>query len=99
VPIRATGVIAADELENLRLGTREQWESDWTLINEGETHTFSHPLDEVPWVVSAVYSETQQGYLEKDATGDVTLAKTSAAVTCLNGFSDSGTRYFKVRLL
>ena len=100
MPIRAKAFRESDEIENVRLGTREQWISDWASINDTETHTFNHPLDEIPWVVSVIYSETQQGYLARDATADVTVTKTDSAITVLNGIgNDDFLRYFQVRAM
>jgi len=99
MPIRDEGFLKSKEMENLRLGTRQQYTSEWTVINDGETHTFIHLLEEVPWVVSAVYSESAQGNLARDATSNVTLTKSRDNITCLNGFSDAVMRYFQIRAM
>lgn len=107
---RTTGIdmtSIVDELESLRQGTREQYESEWTQINDGETHTFTHNLDETPWSVSTLFSTDGDGKLIKDSAGDVVYPALIAAgvtvtttATTIKVANATGTNYYyKVRAL
>jgi hypothetical protein len=99
MPIRDSSAFDDEQLENLRLGTRQQYTSDWTVINDSETHTFTHNLGEIPWIVDVAYSEQDQGGLARDANSDVTVVKTSETITCTSNFSAGRTYYFQVRAM
>jgi hypothetical protein len=99
MPIRSDTAFDDDKIENLRLGTREQYESGWRLIEEGEDFAFQHNLGEVPWVVDVLYSEESNGGNARDGNSDTTVTKTFEEITCQNDFTDGRTRYFKVRAM
>lgn len=99
MPVRGKGFFADDEMENLRLGTRDQWESEWTVINDGETHSFTHTLGEIPWMVDVLYSEQTAGGQARDGNASVTITKTATTITCLSNFSAGIVYYFKVRAM
>ena len=100
MPNRSSGFIATDEVENLRLGTREQFQSEWTVILDTETHTFTHGLSEIPWVCDVVYSENAQGGQARDASSVTTVSKTDTTITIANTFGDDDfVRYFQVRAM
>lgn len=44
------------EKEHFRQGTREQYISDWTTIPAATSIQFDHNLEEIPPVVSVIYS-------------------------------------------
>jgi len=89
-----------EKLEHLRQGTREQYESEWRLIGDMNSYSFTHELDDIPTVVDVIRSETSDGKKATDSNSDVTVAKTATTVTItsnvgtVNGVSDF---YFKVR--
>jgi hypothetical protein len=98
-----TGGPIEEKLEHLRQGTREQYESDWTLIESLGTHVFTHDLEEIPVVVDVIRSETSDGKAPVDTNADFDNApvKTSTSITVdvtgvgtVNGVSDF---YYKVR--
>jgi hypothetical protein len=80
----------------LRLGTREQYESQWRSIGGTASYSFTHELGEIPWVVDVLRSD------HDDGTGaivapTVTISKTDRTITITN---DAGTGYyFKVRAM
>lgn len=90
-----------DELQSLREGTREQFESDWTHLPptgaEAFTVTFTHLLGEIPWTVDVIRSESEDGSLPVTAT-TFTVAKTDTTITLANDSTDTA-YYFKVRAL
>jgi hypothetical protein len=105
-----------EKLEHLRQGTREQYESEWQLIrydttlSAGQSHAFTHELDDIPTVVDVIRSETNDGKSAGSVTidnsgspaaGTVAVAKTNTTITitsnhgaATNGVTDF---YFKVR--
>ena len=84
-------------IEQLRLGTRRQYISDWTLIPDGATKSFTHGLGEVPWVCDVVKSETADGKNPTSANADVTASKTSTAISVESALGSDA--YFQVRAL
>lgn len=84
-----------DEMESLRQGTREVFESGWTLINNGADKAFTHLLGEIPCVVDVIRSETADGVKPIDSNADVTVAKTTTTITVTNNVGAN--RYFNVR--
>lgn len=100
-PVNAGGTIdpagLSDVVEHLRMGTREQYESDWTLIPASGSHAFDHSLAEVPWHVDVIRSLVSDGARSESATAEVTVAKTDSAITVTNGASTA--YYFRVRAL
>ncbi len=58
---------AGDELENLRLGTRKQYTSAWTLIKASDSAYFQHRLGEIPVTVRHCQSEDSGGLLPSPA--------------------------------
>ena len=89
-----------DEIENLRQGTRDQYESEWRFIQGDaivQTATFEHGLGEIPWMVDVMSSKVDDGKGAIDANADVTVTKTGTTVTVRN---DSGSDlYFRVRAM
>jgi hypothetical protein len=64
MPYRTSTLEVLDEnLEHIREGTREQYESEWLFFPSGARREVRHNLGEIPWVVSVVRSD--------DATGSV----------------------------
>jgi len=57
------------EVDHIREGTREQFESEWTLIPGGHSQEFQHGLGELPWVVSVMRSDVADGTFPKSAVG------------------------------
>ena len=94
-----------DEMENLRKGTRHQYISDWTPItfnlddSTKETATFSHGLEEIPWVVDVEQSFFVDGMNSTPAVEgtDVDTVKTDETVTVTTKLTE--TRYFRVRAM
>ncbi len=98
----------ADQVENIRLGTRRQYTSPWTNIVDGETIEFAHGLGEVPWRVSVIRSESDNGRLPIEASANITIAYSdvdstqgteTTHVKITNNFSDGVIRYFQVRAM
>jgi hypothetical protein len=96
-----------DEMESLRQGTRSQYESPWTSIlgddpnSPGTAYaqviTFTHNLEEIPWMVDVMSSKESDGRTPIDANANVTITKDDTEITVQN---DSGTNlYFKVRAM
>lgn len=100
-PVNADGTLdpaaMLDAVEQLRKGTRETFESNWTRIAASATATFTHLLDDIPWIVDVTRSETSDGQRPADATGDVTISKTATAVVVSN--TATAAYYFRVRAL
>jgi hypothetical protein len=84
-----------DVIEHLRQGTREQYESEWTLIVDTTSHTFTHNLGEVPWVVDVIGSKVDDGKNPVDRNADVTVVKDDEEITITNNVTAD--EYFKVR--
>lgn len=58
------GPAIVEGIEDVRLGTRDQYESEWVKIEGNSvvaTHVFTHELDEIPWVVDVLRSGTDDG--------------------------------------
>lgn len=91
------GVIFEDEIENLRLGTREQYESDWTFIEDTGNHNFDHELGEIPMVVDVMVSEVSEGRNPDDAASSTTITKNTTQINITNNVGAD--RYFKVRAM
>jgi hypothetical protein len=93
-----------DELQALREGTREQFESSWTWVaasvtGESGSVTFTHHLGEVPWAVDVIFSENASGKTPQvPDSANYTVAKTNTTITLQNDSTDAG-YYFKVRAL
>jgi hypothetical protein len=89
-----------EQLEHLREGTFEKYESDWTLIKDGASHEFTHNLGEVPCVVDVVRSEVANGDHPRDTASIIAIAKTDKSITVthdgtnVNGVGDF---YYRVR--
>ena len=96
-----------DQLEHLRQGTFEKYESEWVLIRSGANHVFTHNLDDVPVMVDVIRSDLAAGdnprTVDADVTGgeEATIVKTDTSITvtnnvttAVNGMTDF---YFKVR--
>ena len=88
--------VNAEALEHLRIGTRDQYESEWRQIDASRAHTFTHSLGEIPWIVDVLRSDSSDG---KGAVvaASFTVAKTDTSITITN--SDSALHYFKVRAM
>lgn len=90
-----------EQLEHLRQGTFEKFESGWELINSTETHTFTHGLDDVPVVVDVIRSDVQNGDNPRDAMSNVTITKSGREITVRNNVTVAINGkihfYFKVR--
>jgi hypothetical protein len=87
-------------LEHLRMGTRDQYESGWAMAADASSVSFTHGLDEVPWVVDVLRSSTSDGKVaESVPSADVTIAKTSTSITITNDVGDGTAYYFKVRAM
>lgn len=98
MPNRPTFPGAEDPtLEHLRLGTRDQYQSEWRSIANGASHAFTHELGELPWMVDVIRSETSDGKNPVDSNSDVTVAKTDTTITVTNNFGSA--RYFRVRAM
>jgi len=86
-------------LEHLRMGTRDQFESGWVQIADTGSSSFTHGLEEVPWVVDVLRSPTNDGKAAMDSNSDVTIAKTDTTITVTSNVSDGVAYYFKVRAM
>lgn len=89
-----------DEIENLRQGTRDQYESPWTFIlgeSIAQVISFTHGLGEIPWAVDVMSSKESDGKNAIDDNTNVTVAKTATTITVTNGASAD--LYFKVRAM
>jgi hypothetical protein len=92
-----------DEIENLRQGTRSQYESPWTIIQgttsmpaNGQIITFTHGLEEIPWMVDVMSSKESDG--RKPIEGaNLTITKNETTLTVQNG--NAADLYFKVRAM
>ena len=96
-----------DEIENLRQGTRDQYESAWTSIlgdapdSPGtplaQVISFDHKLGEIPVSVDVMSSKEPDGKYAIDDNASVTVTKTATKITVTN---TSGVNlYFKVRAM
>jgi len=94
--------VESDDLqENLRLGTRTQFQSEWTKVHYGAAQAvaFAHDLDEIPWVVDVIRSETVDGGSQVVVPStDVTIVKTDTTITVTNDSTDTD-YYFQVRAM
>jgi len=61
MPIFNAAITDADQIENLRLGTRKQYVSPWSRIKAGQFLFFEHGLNEVPVSVNICVSEDSGG--------------------------------------
>jgi len=86
-------------LEHLRMGTRDQYESGWVQIADTGSAGFPHGLEEVPWLVDVLRSESSQGKGAVDSNTDVTIAKTDTTITVTSNVGDGVAYYFKVRAM
>lgn len=86
-----------DEIENLRQGTRDQYESEWVLIAAGLAKTFDHGLDEIPWTVDVMGSTVNDGKSPTDRNADVTVTKSGTQVSVTNDTAED--LYFLVRAM
>ena len=86
-------------LEHLRMGTRDQFESGWVQIADTGSSSFTHGLEEVPWVVDVLRSPTNDGKAAMDSNSDVTIAKTDTTITVTSNVGDGVAYYFKVRAM
>lgn len=65
----------ADEIENVRLGTRKQYISPWVRLKASQETYFAHGLGEPPWTINVCVSEDSNGaYLQP--TDDVVVENT-----------------------
>lgn len=98
-----------EAVEYLRRGTREQYESEWVLIRQNSSKEFIHDLDEVPWAVSVLRSDTLDGtkygtvapatdYTLTYANSDGDKATIGRYITITNTVTDTD-YYFKVRAM
>ena len=87
-------------LEHIRMGTRDQFESGWVPIADSGSSSFTHGLEEVPWVVDVLRSGDADGKTaESVPAADMTITKNTSTVTIANGVGDGTTYYFKVRAM
>jgi len=89
-----------DQLEHLRQGTFEKYESDWTLIESTGTHTFTHGLDDVPLMVDVIRSENASGDHPRDTAAIIAVTKTDKTITVVHdgtAVNGVGNFYYKVR--
>ncbi len=84
-----------DELENLRLGTRKQYTSPWTLIKAGDSAYFQHGLGEIPAMVRVCQSEDSGGLLQCPAL-DIEIEYTDRGET--EGVATQGSESTHVRI-
>ena len=89
-------------LEHLRMGTRDQFESGWVQIADTGSSSFTHGLEEVPWLVDVLRSGDSDGKTAESVgvgAGGVTITKNTSTVTITNAVADGTTYYFKVRAM
>lgn len=96
-----------DQIDDLRKGTFQKYESEWTLIESTGNHVFTHNLDEIPCAVDVIRSELNTGDNPRSADSGVTpgqeltVAKTDTTITVTNNVTTSINTfknfYFKVR--
>ena len=91
-------------LEHLRMGTRDQFDSGWVQIADTVgsavgSASFTHGLEEVPWVVDVLRSPTNDGKAAMDSNSDVTIVKTDTTITVTSNVGDGVAYYFKVRAM
>lgn len=89
-----------DEIENLRQGTRNQYESPWTFIQGdafAQVISFTHGLGEIPWAVDVLESKEADGKNATDGNSDVDVTKDDTTITVTN--NAGADLYFKVRAL
>jgi hypothetical protein len=94
-----------DGMEHLRIGTRDQYESEWVRIEGVDfvgTHEFTHGLGEIPWVVDVLQSTRSDGANPTPAIPggtDVTVTKTATTITVQNDDAATVDVYFQVRAM
>lgn len=86
-----------DAVEHTLRGTREQYESDWTVVGASAAGTFTHLLGEIPWVVDINRSESSDGARAVDANALVTTTKSDTVIVVTN--TATAAYYFKVRAM
>lgn len=102
------GVVNADalrdDIDELREGTRDQYESGWEFIEADATAgvdepsvVFDHQLGEIPWVCSVIASQQEQGG-DPIETSDLTVLTTETTITVKNT-STLTSYYVKVRAM
>lgn len=70
-----------EETENLRDGTRQQYESEWTFIPAGGEQEFVHGLGEVPWNWSVLRSESATGAVSRqDSAETLQIIRATATI-------------------
>ena len=78
-------VALTDELENLRRGTAERFESNFVFVGQGDQHEFEHGFDEVPWYVDVLVALAETGDAALSAPALVTFTKSRNTVVVANG--------------
>ena len=87
----------AEAIEDVRLGTRQQYESDWLYIEAEGAAEFAHGLGELPWLIDVLASENSDG-TDAAAATPITVAKTDTTITVTND-STTTASFFRVRAL
>ena len=87
----------ADALESLRRGTLQQFESDWILLNPGQSASRRHGLgEEVPALVSSDLDDVGDGRNARSTDpSDVTIQSTVESITITNDTTER--QYFRIR--
>ena len=86
---------SVDHMEHLRRGTFKQYESEWTLIEDTGTHTFTHELGDIPCVVDVSSSEVITGHNPVNVNASVTVTKIVKTITVVSAAGSD--LYFRVR--
>jgi len=87
-------------LDDLRKGTRKQFESAWTTIGSGSSVDITHDLGEIPWAVDVIRADGSEGYGAVQAPStDITVSKTDATITLAVGTTAGATYFYKVRAM
>jgi len=92
-----TDEASSDHLEHIRRGTSKTYESEWTLINNAESHGFTHQLGDIPRFVDVSTSEVAGGDAPVDGTSTSSFAKTSTTITVTSSAGSGSNLYFRVR--